>query len=295
MDDRFAQVGIRPVQRQEKRRPPGKRGRPVLSVATLLLILAGCLLCGGFLQKDPSYMDLYRADLPPGPDAWFGTDAMGRDIFTMIWYGGRVSLLAGFLSAALSAGLAVFIGALSGLGPRWLDGLLMRFTEIYCSVPALLLAVFFQAILGKANVATLSIAIGLTGWAGMAKVVRAEAQRLREREFVLAARCMGAGFFWILRKHLTPNFMPAILFMVIMNVRNAMAMEATLSFMGLGLPLSVISWGSMLSLAEGSLLSGAWWVLLAPGAFLMAVILCITNIGDYLRRKHNPEGSYLPG
>ncbi len=294
MDERFVQVGILPAPEQQRTIRRAKEKKPVCSAAVLGLILAGCFL-GGWFWEGPPYMDLYRANLPPGRDAWFGTDAMGRDLFSMIWPGGRVSLSIGLLATALSTAAAVLLGTLSGLGPKWLDRLLMRFTELFLSVPGLLLAVFFQAILGKANAATLSLAIGATGWTGMAKVIRTEVRQMRQNGAVLAARCMGAGFFWILRKHLTPNFMPAILFMVVMNIRNAMAMESTLSFMGIGLPLETISWGSMLSLAEKGLLSGAWWTVLVPGAFLAVTILCITDIGNYLRRKNNPRSSGLPG
>ena len=185
------------------------------------------------------------------------------------------------------------LGTLSGCaGPR-LDALLMRGMEIFLSVPHLLLIVLLQAILGTASVWTLSLVIGVTGWAGIAKVVRTEVRRLRTSEYVLAARCMGGGFFHVLWEHLAPNFLSAILFMVVMNLRGAIVAESTLSFLGLGLPLETVSWGSMLSLAEKALLSGAWWVILLPGAFLIAVLLCVTNLGNYLRRQASRKESNL--
>ena len=126
----------------------------------------------------------------------------------------------------------------------------MRFTEIFLSIPSLLLVVLLQAILGKANVLSLSLVIGLTSWTSIAKVVRTEVRQIRNSEYVIASRCMGGGFFHILWKHLAPNFISTIMFMVIMNVRSAIISESTLSFMGIGLPVEVISWGSMLSLSE---------------------------------------------
>lgn len=289
----FTRVGVRPIPPPRLKTRPWYEGRPVLSCAILAVILLGCLFCEAFIPKDPAYMDLYHASTPPGGGFWLGTDAMGRDIFSMIWYGGRVSLLIGFLSAGISTALAALFGTVSGLAPRRLDELLMRLTESFLSIPSLLLIVLLQAVLGKAGVVSLSVVIGVTGWTGMAKVVRAEVRRLRESEYVLAARCMGAGFFHVLRRHLAPNFFSSIMFMAVMSIRSAIAAESTLSFMGLGLPLEVVSWGSMLSLAEKALLSGAWWIILIPGAFLVVTLLCVTSIGSWLRGEGNDQGSNL--
>lgn len=238
-------------------------------------------------------MDLFHAAVPPGPEFWFGTDTMGRDIFSMIWYGGRTSLLIGFLSTALSTMLAILFGTASGLAPKWLDGLLMRLTEIFLSIPSLLLIIFLQAIWGKASVWSLSVVIGITGWTSIAKVVRTEVRQLRNSDYVLASQCMGGGFFHILRKHLAPNFFPSIMFMVVMNIRSSIAVESTLSFMGIGLPLEVISWGGMLSLSEKALLNGAWWIILIPGMFLVSTLLCVTNIGSWLRGVGEQRGNNL--
>ena len=156
-------------------------------------------------------------------------------------------------------------------------------------MPNLLLVVLLQGILGQASALSISLVLGLTGWMSIAKVVRAEVRQLRSSEFVVAARAMGGGFFYILRKHLVPNFWPSILFMVVMNIRSAMAAEATLSFLGMGLPLETVSWGSMLSLSEKAL----WWIILIPGAFLVLTLLCITRLGDWLRTAADSRRSNL--
>ena len=166
-------------------------------------------------------------------------------------------------------------------------------TEFLLSIPNLLLVIFLQARLGKANVLSLSLVIGVTSWTSIAKVVRTEVRQLRSNEYVVAARCMGGGFFYILRKHLAPNFLSSIMFMVVMNIRSAIVEESTLSFMGIGLPLEIISWGSMLSLSEKALLTDGWWIILIPGAFLVVTLLAITGIGDYLRKELNKKESYL--
>ena len=294
MTKQFQLVGIRP---EEKPAPAEVKkwyqGRPLAAIAFLLVLAAGCLLCEWIMPKDPTYMDLQHCAAAPGREFWFGTDTMGRDIFSMIWYGGRISLFIGLSSTVISTLIAIVFGAASGCAPAWLDDLMMRLTEILMSVPNLLLVVFLQAILGKANVLSLSLVIGATSWTSIAKVVRSEVRQLRSSEYVVAARCMGGGFFHILTRHLTPNFFSSIMFMVVMNVRSAIVAESTLSFMGIGLPLEVISWGSMLSLSEKALMTDAWWIILIPGAFLVATLLSITSLGNDLRRQANRRESNL--
>lgn len=293
-DTAFEIVGQRDI--QEEQPSPKKKwyqGTPVLSAGILAVILLGCFFAEAVMTKDPSYMDLLNYNKAPDGEFLFGTDTMGRDIFSMIWYGGRISLTIGALSTLISTVVAVVIGAFSGAAPQWLDNLLMRFTEIFLSVPSLLLVILFQAILGKANVLSLSIVIGLTGWTGIAKVVRTEVRQIRNSEYVIASRCMGGRFFHILWKHLAPNFVSSIMFMVIMNVRSAIIAESTLSFMGIGLPLEIVSWGSMLSLSEKALMTNSWWIILIPGIFLVGTLLCLTNIGNYMRKHVNRKESNL--
>ena len=282
MNDRFQIVGARPLpEAAPTKNRHSLRGKPVASAMILSLIALGCLFCELIMTKDPTYLDLAHCSAVPCREFLFGTDTMGRDIFSMIWYGGRLSLFIGVGSTVISTLLAILFGAVSGLAPKWLDALLMRLTEILLSVPNLLLVIFLQAV------------IGLTSWTSIAKVVRTEVRQLRASEYVIAAKCMGGSFFHILRCHLAPNFFSSILFMVVMNVRSAIIAESTLSFMGLGLPIEVVTWGSMLSLAEKALMTDAWWILLIPGAFLVVTLLCITTLGDYLRSRTSRKESNL--
>ena len=164
---------------------------------------------------------------------------------------------------------------------------MMRLIEIFLSIPSLLLVIFIQAVLGDATVWSIALVIGITGWFSIAKVVQSEVRQLRNNEYVIASVCMGGRFFHVLGRHLAPNFLPSVMFIVVMNMRSAMLSEATLSFMGLGLPIDTISWGSMLSLAQNALMQKAWWVIILPGVFLIAVMMCITNIGNYIRSHLN--------
>lgn len=283
MNDKFELVGIRCVEPVKEEKRKRFMDMPVLSMLFLAVIALCCIFCEFIMTKNPSYMDLSNCSVAPCKEFLFGTDTMGRDIFSMIWYGGRISLFIGIVSTLISTVVAVIFGAVSGCAPKWLDTMLMRLTEIILSVPNLLIIILLQAILGKANVFSIAFVIGITSWTSIAKVVRTEVMQMRTCEYVTAAKCMGGGFFHILWRHLTPNFFSSIMFMVVMNIRSAIVAESTLSFMGIGLPLEVISWGSMLSLAEKALMTDAWWIILIPGIFLVVTLLCITTIGNYLR------------
>lgn len=292
MDTEFQIVGIKNTAEQKAvKKKKWYEGKPILSILLLALIILGCLCCNLIMTKEPGYMDLVHYNEAPGGEFLFGTDTMGRDIFSMIWYGGRISILIGGLATVISTFIAVVVGAFSGVAPAWLDELIMRFTEIFLSIPTLLLIILLQAIMGEANILSLSFVIGVTSWTSIAKVVRTEVRQIRNSEYIIAARCMGAGFFRILWKHLVPNFFSSIMFMVVMNVRTAMISEATLSFMGIGLPIEVITWGSMLSLSDKALMTGSWWIILIPGLFLITTVLCLTNIGNACRERTNRKES----
>lgn len=262
---------------------------PVASVTILAVIIIGCIICDIFIPYDPTRMMLDQISQPPSGAHIFGTDTLGRDLFSVIWHGGRISITVGLLATLISTVIAVIYGTAAGLAGKWADDLLMRFTEILLSIPQILMVIFIQAIWGDATVLSISVVIGITGWMAVAKMVRSEVKQLRNAGFVLAARTMGAGFFYILRKHLMPNFMSAIMFMIVTNIGSAIAMEATLSFMGLGLPTDIISWGSLMSLSQRAMLTGAWWMLLIPGIFLVVTLICITDIGEYLRTRNRRE------
>ena len=281
----FTFVGIRPLEENELKEKRRFQKIPWISLVVLGIIVTGCLFAELVMTKDPLYLDLANDIHAPDREFLFGTDTLGRDIFSCIWYGGRISLLIGFFSTLISTGIAVIYGSFCGLAPAWLDALLMRLTEIFLSIPSLLAVIFLQAVLGDASVLSLSAVIGVTSWCSIAKVVRTEVRQLKSSEYVIASKCMGGGFFHILRFHLAPNFVSSIMFMVVMNVRSAIAAESTLSFLGMGLPLGVISWGSMLSLAERALMTRAWWMILIPGGFLVVLLVCLTNIGNWLRRS----------
>jgi peptide/nickel transport system permease protein len=266
---------------------------PWVSVIVLAVIFAGCLAWPILSGSDPARMHLDQLILPPGPDHIFGNDTLGRDIWSLIWYGGLRSIIIGIGATIISTFIAVVYGTISGMAGELMDSIMMRATEILLSIPSILLIVFMQAVMGQRNVIGITVIIGLTGWMNISKMVRTEVRKIRNEEYVLISRMMGGSFLHILRKHLAPNFISTIMFMVVMNVRSAIVSESTLSFLGIGLPVEIITWGSMLSLSEKALLTEAWWIILIPGIFLVVTLLCITSIGNYIRGVTNRKARNL--
>ena len=184
-------------------------------------------------------------------------------------------------------------GTLSGMANKHVDRLMMKATDLFMSIPALLLVIVLEAIWGEASYTSLSLVIGITSWMQMSKVIRSEVIRLRKSEFVIAAEMYGGSFWYILRRHLFPNYFSSIMFMAVSNVGSAIIVESTLSFMGLGLPISEISWGSLMSLSQDALLSDQWWMIIIPGLILISVLVSITEIGEYIRGRNTSKGSNI--
>ncbi|WP_037373218.1 ABC transporter permease [Anaerovorax odorimutans] len=266
---------------------------PYYSITILAIIILGCIFANIIMPYDPTYMNLAQISQSPRVNHLFGTDTLGRDIFSMIWYGGRISLFIGILATVISTTIAIVYGCISGLMGKHIDDAMMRFTEIVLSIPSILIVIFIQAIIGQSNAVSIAFSIGITSWMNISKIVRSEVRQIRNSEYILAARSMGGGFFYILRKHLLPNFISSIMFMVVTNIGYAIGTEATLSFLGIGLPVEIISWGSLMALSQKALLSNFWWIILIPGIFLITTLVCITNIGNYIRKKNNREFSNL--
>lgn len=269
------------------------RSGPLKSIIIFLFIFLGCVFAPYIANHDPTAFYLDHLNQPPDSEFYFGTDSLGRDIFSVLWYGGRLSLMIGFLSAAVSSGVGIIYGCLSGTAPKWADTVLMRTAELLSSIPYLLLQLLLLGCIGDANVVSLSFVIGITTWMNLARVVRSEVRQIRKSDYVLASKIMGGNFFHVLWYHLLPNFISPVLFMIVSSVGLSMTMEATLSFLGIGLPTEVVSLGTMLSLSTRALLTNSWWVILIPGLFLIITLVCITHIGHHLRHEINRGSSNL--
>ena len=286
-------VQLWPRGRGMLRKQPRRRKFPCAALMLLLLIVAGCTFAAWLTPYEVSVMDGQAISLAPCLAHPLGTDSLGRDLLAMILYGGRLSLYIGLLSALLSSLLALVYGAISGLAPSALDALLMRFCELLMSLPSLILVLFLQAVWGKPTPTSIAVVLALTSWMILAKLVRSEVRRIRESDYILSAKIMGADFTYLLQKHLLPNLISPAMFMVVSSFGQAIIAETTLSFLGLGLPVSQVSWGSLLSLSKNALLSNQWWMILLPGLVLVTTLVCITELGEYARARNNRLQSNL--
>lgn len=283
-----------PVAEKRKRTFREKlKGKPVFSLVLLFIIVLGCVFANVVANHDPSGFYLQNLNMPQGKEFLFGTDSLGRDIYSLIWYGGRVSLVIGILGAAIITVIGVTYGCISGTAGKYVDSILMRFTEMCGSIPTLLLILILSAVFEADDVISISVIIGITGWFALARIVRSEVRQIRNSEYVMYARLCGGSFGYVMYHHLVPNFVSAIMFVVISSVSSCITMESTLSFLGLGLPADVTSWGSMLSLANKALIMNTWWVIVIPGVFLIITLMCITSMGNFVRSEVNGTYSNL--
>ena len=270
-----------------------RKQRPKIAIAILTVSAVLSIFAGFIAPYKPNFMNEYAIGIAPSMSHIFGTDNLGRDLFSMILYGGRASLTIGIASAVIATAIAAVYGTLSGMASKHVDRIMMKATDLFMSIPTLLLVIVLEAIWGEASYTSLSLVIGITSWMQMSKVIRSEVIRLRKSEFVIAAEMYGGSFWYILRRHLFPNYFSSIMFMAVSNVGSAIIVESTLSFMGLGLPISEVSWGSLMSLSQDALLSDQWWMIIIPGLVLISVLVSITEIGEYIRGRNTSKGSNI--
>ncbi|MEE1665299.1 ABC transporter permease [Streptomyces sp. WAC07094] len=265
----------------------------VLALAVLVLLLAAALFAPLIAPYDPNTQDLLLRLRPP---AWqdggsgahpLGTDQLGRDMLSRVIYGARVSLLVGAGAALLAGAIGTVVGLVSGYFGGWADRVLMRLADIQLAFPALLLALAIVGFLGS-GLWYVILVLGFTGWVSYARVVRSEVMSLRSRDFITEARAIGVTDATIMRRHLLPNVMAPLATIATLHVAAAVVAEASLSYLGLGVPKETVTWGSML--ADGQLYLGtSWWVAVFPGIALMLTSLAINITGDALRDVADPK------
>ena len=227
--------------------------------------------------------------LAPSARHWLGTDDMGRDVLANVIAGSRISLLIGATATAISMIIGTLIGIVSGYFGRGIDNLLMRFTDFFLVIPWLPLMMVLAAILGT-SIWNIILVIGITGWAGTARVVRAQTLSVKERQYIERTVSLGAGSFHIMMRHVLPNVFPLVFANTVLVAAVAIVSETTLSFLGLGDP-TMASWGMMLHYAfeGGATAAGAWWYYLPPGLCVVLVVLAFTLLGYAFDEILNPK------
>ena len=254
-----------------------------------LYLIIGFVLAAALAYRLSPYDPFALGDetlIAPRGDHWMGTDDLGRDTLSRVIHGSRVPLLVGFLATAASMALGILIGSLSGYFGGRTDIVLMRVTEYVLVVPRFFLALLVVAMLGT-GIEKIILVIGILGWPEVARVVRAQFLTFREREFVVAARAMGASHAKVIFREILPNAIPPAVVVASILVARAILLEAGLSFLGLGDP-NLISWGSLLSEAQERI-SASVWLALFPGLAISLLVLCINLFGDGINDVLNPK------
>ncbi|MDB5474062.1 MAG: peptide transporter permease [Devosia sp.] len=260
----------------------------VIGLIIFSVILLASLFAPLLTPYDPNKIGLRDMLQSPSWEHWFGTDRTGRDLFSRVLYGGRVSILVGLGSAIFAAIIGVLIGVYTGYVGGWLDTLAMRVSEIFMSFPQIILVLMLVSILGQSLV-NLILIFTLTGWGGIYRMCRARMLSLREEEYVLALRSFGLSRPLIAYKHMLPNALGPIMVNITLSTAAFILQEAGLSFLGLGVPLSIPTWGNILNVAQDiRVLQTNWWIWLPVGTVISLFVLSVNFIGDGLRDATDP-------
>jgi peptide/nickel transport system permease protein len=277
------------------------------SAIVIALMVIGCSFAPVFAPHtpfDPATISILDNNLPPAwadggdPRFLFGTDLQGRDVLSAMLYGGRISLLVGIGAVALSVVIGMTVGLLAGYFGGMTDAVLMRIAEIQFAFPPILIALLFNGILkaslpadifAQAAVPIMILAIGLAGWVQFARIVRASAMVQRNQDYVTACHAMGLPTLTIILRHITPNIVGPVLVLAMLQIAVAIVTEATLSFLGLGTPLTEPSLGALIQIGSQYLFSGIWWVVIFPGAMLLVMVVAFNLVADWVRDYLNPR------
>ena len=272
------------------------RRQPLAAIGLILIALF--LLCALFAPwlapHDPAQLDLTGRLLPPSLSHWFGTDELGRDIFSRILFGARISMVVAVSVVGLGLALGLVAGCVAGFYGGWADTILnLYLTNAFLALPGILLAIAFVAFLGP-GLGNVILALAISGWVGYARLVRGQVMAVKEREFVEAARALGASDLRLLTRHILPNILQPLIVQAAIGMAGAVLAEATLSFLGLGVPPPAASWGAMLNDARSHLFDSPHLVFF-PATAVMLCVLSFNFVGDALRDFLDPRTRLAAG
>lgn len=260
----------------------------VIGLVVFTIILLASIFAPLLTPWDPTKINLRAINEAPSWDHWFGTDKTGRDVFARVLYGGRISILVGLGSALISAIIGVIIGCYAGYVGGWVDTVAMRVSEAIMAFPELILVLMLVSLLGQSLFNIMAIFI-VGGWCGIYRLVRAQMLSLREEEYVQALRSFGLSRALISFKHMLPNALGPVMVNITLSTAAFILQEAGLSFLGLGVPLNIPTWGNILNVAQDlTVLQNSWWLWLPVGIFISLFVLSVNFIGDGLRDASDP-------
>ncbi len=253
----------------------------------VLLLFVVALFAHWLSPYDPGQIDVQQVLQDPTWKHPFGTDPLGRDVFSRMIYGSRISLLVGFVAVGISTLIGIFLGALAGYYGRWVDNLIMRFVDVMLCFPTFFLILAVIALL-EPNIWNIMVVIGITGWMGVARLVRAEFLSLKERDFTAAEKALGAKDFRIIFRHILPNALAPVLVSATLGVAGAILTESALSFLGIGVQPPTPSWGNILTAGKDNI-EIAWWLSLYPGMAILITVVGYNLLGEGVRDSIDPR------
>lgn len=253
----------------------------------VFLLFAVAILAPWLAPYNPAEINVDSILEAPSGKHFLGTDDLGRDVLSRMIWGARISLAVGFIAVGISCVMGVILGAIAGYYGRWVDAVIMRFVDIMLCVPTFFLILAVIAFLDP-GIWNIMAVIGFTSWMGIARLARAEFLSLKEREFVLAARGVGAGDFRIILRHILPNAMAPVLVSAVLGVAAAVLIESSLSFLGLGIQPPTPSWGNILTAGKDNI-EVAWWLSVFPGLAILFTVLAYNLLGEGLRDALDPK------
>jgi peptide/nickel transport system permease protein len=261
----------------------------VVGLMLFSIILLASIFAPFLTEHDPLKINLRAILQPPSAEHWFGTDTTGRDVFARVLYGGRISILVGLGSALIAAVIGVAIGCYAGYKGGWFDVIAMRVSEIFMSFPQIILVLLLVSIIGQSLINLIVIFVA-SGWGTMFRMARAKMLSLREEEYVQALRSFGLSTARICYKHILPNALGPIMVNITLTTAMFILAEAGLSFLGLGVPLNIPTWGNILNVAQDlRVLQNNWWMWLPVGLVISSFVLSVNFIGDGLRDSTDPS------
>lgn len=264
-----------------------KNNLMMLGIIVILFLVLVAIFAHKIAPYDPTTQNVMRRLAPPSFLHILGTDELGRDVFSRVVYGTRISLSVGFIAIGIAVLIGIFFGAIAGFYGRWVDSVIMRFVDIMFCFPTFFLILMIIALIGP-NIYNVMAVIGITSWPGIARLVRGEILSVKEREFVYAARAIGASHLHIIFKHILPNALAPVLVAATLGIADAILIESGLSFLGLGVQPPTPSWGNILTSGK-DYIQIAWWLTLFPGLAILITILAYNLLGEGIREIIDPR------
>jgi len=259
----------------------------LLGAVIVLSLFVVAVLAPWIAPYDPGQIQIRKVLEEPSWRHPFGTDSLGRDVFSRMIWGSRISLLVGFVAVGIATAIGIFLGALAGYYGRWVDNLIMRFVDIMLCFPTFFLILAVIAFL-EPSIWNIMIVIGVTGWMGVARLVRAEFLSQKERDYAVAERALGARDFRIIFRHILPNALAPVLVSATLGVAGAILTESALSFLGIGVQPPTPSWGNILTAGKDNI-DIAWWLSLYPGMAILITVLGYNLLGEGIRDSIDPR------